>query len=120
MLTHPEESQVDLLPPISCDQMKLIFLSHALWPLHEQLSRMYQDDTAFLFHLLELSGVDLIYVIFLAYSERVKMLCFNMYISKTTDRENLKIVPTEIALLVFCISSEVSWVSVTLPSFKHR
>lgn len=34
--------------------------------------------------------------------------------------ENLKIVPTEIALLVFCISSEVSWASVKLLSFKQR
>lgn len=34
--------------------------------------------------------------------------------------ESLKTVLTETALLLFCISSEVSWVSVKLPSFKHK
>lgn len=31
-----------------------------------------------------------------------------------------KIIPTEMELLVFCISSEVSWVSVKLLSFKTQ
>lgn len=34
--------------------------------------------------------------------------------------ESLKTVLTETALLLFCISSEVSWVSVKLLSFKHK
>lgn len=54
MKGHPEESQADLLPPISCGQRKPTFLFHTLWYLHEQLPHMYQSRPASLFHFLAL------------------------------------------------------------------